>query len=104
MELLASEVATSAAALLLQIRIDQGWSGDAVQLARERFRTTLPATPDDCAAALRMQVARILAGADPDDSVRAMHAVAATARAAGDPGLQALAAESIAKAETRRPR
>lgn len=97
LELLASDATREAAALLLQVRIDQGWFGDAVLLTRERFRCALPANYEDGAAVLRMHLARIFAGAETGDALRGMYTVQASALAAGDLRLQAFAAETIAK-------
>lgn len=94
---LASDCAPDAATLLLRIRLEQGWYGDAVALARERFRAGLPATRADRIASVRMHVARVCGGAELDDAVRMMQSIAGFARDAGDPWLEALARESIAK-------
>jgi tetratricopeptide (TPR) repeat protein len=96
-ELLASDDAAAAAGVLLQVRIEQGWFRDAVQLARERFRLTLPATHLDCAALICMHTGRVWSGAEVHDPLREMEAVAAAARDRGDRRLEALAEESIAR-------
>lgn len=97
MNLLASDSATAAASLLLQIRFEQGWMGDVAQLARERFLVAFPATHHDRAAALRMHVAHVVAGGAPAEALRPMYAIQEAARNAADLRLQALALELIGK-------
>lgn len=70
-DLLASDSARTASSCSWELRCEQGWMSDVVQLARERFRVALPGRHDDRAAALRMHVARVASGARPGDGARA---------------------------------